>query len=89
MKAGNPEAMERPVIGLLETDALAVNSYHHQGAAELSPELIPMARAEDGLVEAVCMKGRTFVWAVQWHPELALCEESSRKLFRRFVDACG
>jgi gamma-glutamyl-gamma-aminobutyrate hydrolase PuuD len=35
------------------------------------------------------MKDRNFVWAVQWHPELALGEESSGKLFRRFVDACG
>jgi putative glutamine amidotransferase len=77
-----------PLYGLLEADSLAVNSCHHQGIAELSPELVPMARAEDGLVEAVYMKNRSFVWAVQWHPEMALKEESSRKLFGVFVNAC-
>jgi putative glutamine amidotransferase len=77
-----------PLRELLKTDTLAVNSSHHQGIAELSPELIPMARAEDGLIEAVCLKGKPFVWAVQWHPEMAPAEESSRKLFSRFVDAC-
>jgi putative glutamine amidotransferase len=79
---------ECPLHELLETDILAVNSCHHQGIAELSPELIPMATAEDGLVEAVRMKGKSFVWAVQWHPEMSLCEVSSQKLFGVFVDAC-
>jgi putative glutamine amidotransferase len=77
-----------PLYQLLGTDSLAVNSSHHQAIKELSPELIPMARTEDGLIEAVCMKGRAFVWAVQWHPERALSETHSRKLFGRFVDAC-
>jgi gamma-glutamyl-gamma-aminobutyrate hydrolase PuuD len=27
-------------------------------------------------------------WAVQWHPEMALAEESSGKLFGAFVGAC-
>jgi putative glutamine amidotransferase len=73
---------------LLGVNALEVNSCHHQGIAELSPELIPMARAEDGLIEAVCMKNKPFVWAVQWHPEFVLNEESSRKLFGAFVEVC-
>jgi putative glutamine amidotransferase len=80
---------ESPLRSLLGTDTLAVNSSHHQGIAELAPELSPMARAEDGLIEAVYMKGRPFVWAVQWHPEMAPAEESSGKLFRAFADACG
>jgi putative glutamine amidotransferase len=78
-----------PLHALLGLDALAVNSIHHQGIAELSPDLGPMARSEDGLVEAVYMKGRAFVWAVQWHPEMAPAEESSKKIFRAFVDACA
>jgi putative glutamine amidotransferase len=77
-----------PLRALLGTDALAVNSSHHQGIAKLAPDLVPMARAGDGLVEAVCMKDEAFVWAVQWHPECALAEESSRKIFSAFVDAC-
>jgi putative glutamine amidotransferase len=77
-----------PLGELLAADTLAVNSCHHQGIAGLAPELVPMARAEDGLIEAVYMKNRSFVWAVQWHPEMALSETSSRKLFGVFVDAC-
>jgi putative glutamine amidotransferase len=74
-------------------DTLPVNSSHHQGIAELSPRLRAMAEAEDGLIEAVYMKDRAFVWAVQWHPEMLPAEESSGKLFAAFVhaagDACG
>ncbi|MDR2797430.1 MAG: gamma-glutamyl-gamma-aminobutyrate hydrolase family protein [Treponema sp.] len=77
-----------PLHEVLEAERLGVNSCHHQGIAELAPELIPMARATDGLIEGVCMKNKPFVWAVQWHPEMALDEESSRKLFRAFVAAC-
>jgi putative glutamine amidotransferase len=77
-----------PLHQLLGVDSLGVNSSHHQGIKDLSPELIPMARAEDGLIEAVCMKDRAFVWAVQWHPERALSSIHSRKIFSRFVDAC-
>jgi putative glutamine amidotransferase len=78
-----------PLHALLGVDRLAVNSSHHQGIAELSPRLSPMARAEDGLVEAVYMRDRAFVWAVQWHPEMAPAESGSGKIFRAFVDACG
>ncbi|MDR2759408.1 MAG: gamma-glutamyl-gamma-aminobutyrate hydrolase family protein [Spirochaetaceae bacterium] len=77
-----------PLHELLGLDTLEVNSSHHQGIADLAPELVPMARAEDGLIEAVRMKDKTFVWAVQWHPEFAPAEESSRKLFSAFVETC-
>jgi putative glutamine amidotransferase len=77
-----------PLHALLGVDTLAVNSCHHQGIAELAPPLTPMAWAEDGLVEAVYMKDRPFVRAVQWHPEKALADEHSGKLFDAFVDAC-
>jgi putative glutamine amidotransferase len=80
---------ESPLHELLGVSTLAVNSSHHQGIAGLSPKLSPMARAEDGLIEAVYMKDRAFVWAVQWHPEMALAEESSEKIFGAFVRACA
>jgi putative glutamine amidotransferase len=78
-----------PLHVLLGTDTLKVNSSHHQGIAELSPLLTPMARAEDGLVEAVYMKDKAFVWAVQWHPEMAPAAAESKKIFRAFVEACA
>jgi len=44
-----------------------------------------MAVADDGLVEAVYMPDRFYVWAVQWHPEFSLKDETSKKIFSSFV----
>ncbi len=78
-----------PLAALLGRETLAVNSCHHQGIDRLSPRLLPMAEAADGLVEAVYLPERRFVWAVQWHPEFSYRhEESSRAIFRAFVGAC-
>jgi putative glutamine amidotransferase len=73
---------------LLGADEIAVNSCHHQGVKELSRELVCMAEAEDGLIEAVYMPGKKFVWAIQWHPEYSLNDENSQKLFVSFINAC-
>ena len=57
--------------------------------AKLSPELKSMASAPDGLVEAVYAPGHRFLWAVQWHPELAYQrDENSRLIFQEFVRHC-
>jgi putative glutamine amidotransferase len=46
------------------------NSIHHQGIKDLSPQFIAEAVCpEDGLVEAMRMRGERYVAAVQWHPE--------------------
>ncbi|HWR23924.1 MAG TPA: gamma-glutamyl-gamma-aminobutyrate hydrolase family protein [Feifaniaceae bacterium] len=79
-----------PLYALLETDKLPVNSYHHQGIRQLAPGLLPSAIAEDGLVEGIYAPHKTFVQAVQWHPEFCLKkDEPSRKIFRAFVNACA
>ena len=78
-----------PLYSLLGTKTLSVNSTHHQGIRVLSPALERMAIADDGLIESVYMPGKRFVWAVQWHPESILHEESSRNLFGAFVAASG
>lgn len=77
---------ESPLFHLLQTEKLAVNSYHHQGIKKLSPRLRCMAKATDGLTEAVYMPGQTFLWAVQWHPELSyFCDAYSAKIFKSFI----
>ncbi|MDR1159225.1 MAG: gamma-glutamyl-gamma-aminobutyrate hydrolase family protein [Syntrophomonadaceae bacterium] len=73
---------------MLGTYEIAVNSCHHQGIKILSDQLEPLALAEDGLVEALCIPDKTFAVAVQWHPELNLQNENSRKLFKAFVESC-
>ena len=67
---------------------IGVNSLHHQAVKELSPRLEAMALSEDGLVEAIRMPEKRFVWAVQWHPEFSWrVNADSRKLFLAFVTA--
>jgi putative glutamine amidotransferase len=47
-----------------------VNSLHRQGIDRLAPGLGVEARAPDGLIEAVHVKGaKAFALGVQWHPE--------------------
>ena len=68
--------------------AIGVNSLHHQGIRDLAPCLERMAWAEDGLTEAIRHPGKSFVWAVQWHPEfLYKVDENSRRIFRAFTGA--
>lgn len=80
---------ETPLHALLGKDTLEVNSRHHQAVKELAPALSPMAYAPDGIIEAVHMSEKPFVWAVQWHPEHShLSSPDSVEIFRAFVDAC-
>ena len=78
-----------PLAALLGKEETEVTSRHHQAVKALAPGLEAMAYSEEGLVEAVWMPGRPFVWAVQWHPENS-CQvsEDSRRLFAAFVDSC-
>ena len=67
----------------------AVNSYHHQAIKELAAGLSPMAVSDDGLVEAVWDRSRSFLWGVQWHPELTFRVDSDQlRVFEAFVSAC-
>ena len=45
--------------------------------------------APDGLVEAIELPDHPFGLAVQWHPEWLTDQESTRNLFRKFVEAAG
>lgn len=80
---------ESGLFRLLGKETLQVNSYHHQGIKGLAPSLEAAAVSESGLIEAVIMPDKRFVWAVQWHPEFSLSEDpDSKVLFRSFVEAC-
>lgn len=77
---------DTPLVALLQKPELGVNSYHHQAIKDLAPGLVEMARSTDDLIEAVYLPGKTFVWGVQWHPEMSLrADEASRKIFEAFV----
>lgn len=41
----------------------------------------------DGIIEAVRMKNKRFVWAVQWHPEyMFTTDKNSLKIFECFIN---
>jgi putative glutamine amidotransferase len=67
-----------------------VNSMHHQGIAKLGAGLRVVARAEDGLAEAVELPTLPFAVGVQWHPEeLAKTDQHSSSLFTEFLRAAA
>ena len=80
---------DSPLYKILGKEELGVNSYHHQAVKALSPLLREMAVSEDELIEAVYMPGKKYIVALQWHPEFSYkVDESSRKIFESFIDAC-
>ena len=82
-------AEDSPLYQVIRKTEISVNSYHHQAVKALSDKLRPMAYSEDGLVEAVYIPDKRFIWAVQWHPELNFkTEKSSEEIFGKFVEAC-
>lgn len=81
-------AMGTPLYDLLQKKRIPVNSIHHQAIKDLAPGLEEMARSEDGLVEAVWMPGRRFVWGIQWHPEYWFrTNPDCMKIFQCFADS--
>ena len=68
---------------------IRVNSLHHQGLRAVAPSLRVAGHAPDGLVEAVELADHPFGLAVQWHPEWLMDQESTRNLFKKFVETAG
>ena len=73
----------------LDTPEAQKTAEFRQGIARLAPGLTIEARAPDGIIEAVSVKGaKTFAIGVQWHPEYkAASNPDSVKLFDAFGDA--
>jgi len=73
---------------LAGTRELEVNSFHHQSIERPGRDLRVVARAPDGVIEAVEDRTGRFVVGVQWHPERGWQDnEFSRRLFSAFVQA--
>ena len=66
---------------------LAVNSAHHQAAADAPVGVVINARAPDGVIEGIEAPSRRFCLGVQWHPEYAISAGDGR-IFAAFVEAC-
>jgi putative glutamine amidotransferase len=65
------------------------HSYHHQALKDVATDLVVVARAPDGVIEAVEHRTCDFVVGVQWHPEDdAETTECQQRLFTDFVAKC-
>jgi putative glutamine amidotransferase len=73
---------------LLDKESVAVNSRHHQAIKTLSPDLLKVAEAPDGLIE-VAVSARSDWWTkgVQWHPENLMADDLQRQLWLEFIQA--
>ena len=62
---------------------------HHQAEADIATGLTVSAVSADGIVEGLEKPDHPFFMGVQWHPEhMYRKDESQRKVFAAFVDAC-
>jgi putative glutamine amidotransferase len=70
---------------IYQNEMTSVNSFHHQAIDRLAPDLLAVAWAPDGIIEAVELTDYPFGIAVQWHPECLLVDKATRALFSTFV----
>ena len=75
------------IAEVLGEPIVKVNSHHHQGLKDIASALRVAGHSPDGLVEAIELPDHPFGLAVQWHPEWLTDQQSTRNLFRRFVEA--
>jgi putative glutamine amidotransferase len=72
-------------------ECIFINSFHHQAVKHLAPGLRVVARADDGLVEAIEHPEYPWLLGVQWHPErneaAAEASDPDRRLFAGFREA--
>ncbi len=80
------------LAGALGATAVSVSSHHHQAVAERPAPARVVARAADGVIEAVELDPGDGPWlvAVQWHPEdTAATDPAQQGLFDAFVTRCA
>ncbi len=65
-------------------ERLSVHCHHHQSVRD-HPGYVAVARAQDGVLEAMELPGERFCVAVQWHPEMV----HDAGLFRALVLAAA
>ncbi|HTR84238.1 MAG TPA: gamma-glutamyl-gamma-aminobutyrate hydrolase family protein [Reyranella sp.] len=74
--------------GIVGADELAVNSAHHQAAADAPTGVVINATASDGVIEGIEAPAYRFCIGVQWHPEFLISEGDAR-LFKAFLGAAS
>ena len=72
------------LFNIYREEKIAVNSFHHQAVKEAGPRFRVVARATDGVIEAIESTEFKSILGVQWHPECM--GEDGRPIFQWLVD---
>jgi len=59
-----------PLRELVGDSSFDVNSFHHQSVNDPGQDLVVIATADDGIIEALWHPEMRFAIGVQWHPEM-------------------
>ncbi len=92
----NPTYHDVRIVGesllgrIYDRESFRVCSWHHQEVRKLGRGLVPVAWADDGVVEGLVYPDHPFALGVQWHPELQVGDDPlQRQLFTAFVERAG
>ena len=80
---------DTPMYSLVGSERISANSFHHQAIKKLGEGLEVMAKADDGIIEAVYYNGDRYLRAYQWHPERLFDKDRyNRSVFEDFINEC-
>jgi putative glutamine amidotransferase len=82
-------AANSPLHAITGRRRLHVNSVHHQAIDTLGNGLEVIARAPDGIVEAIHDPARTFCLGVQWHAELLTHRAEHAPVIEALIEAAA
>ena len=74
----------------IKKDKYNVNSIHSMIAPKEKVEKYAKISSisYDGLVESFELNNKKFVIGIKWHPELMLEDETTKKIFKEFIEKC-
>ncbi len=68
-------------------DTVKTNSFHHLAVKDIAKGFKVVARAKDGVIEAIEKDGDTFVIGFQWHPEMmSKNNEKMQRIFNKLIE---
>ncbi|MGK5092367.1 type 1 glutamine amidotransferase [Deltaproteobacteria bacterium TL4] len=72
---------------IFKTNKLYVNSLHHQAIQQTGSQMKPVAKEENGIIQAIEHRSLPFVIGVQWHPEYMPQDPKQHLLFKALIQA--